>query len=122
MFIMHEFCNSLKFIGFILTILVATSSGADVKLTDVHHALQVFGVQRTIVLPPIPDVSLLINSTELSRSGEWVEVSWSGLQNPQRDDLVALYIPAGGFSHHPGNFFHKYLEGMANFINPHLFP
>eukprot|EP00884_Botryococcus_braunii_P013968 jgi/Botrbrau1/22572/Bobra.176_1s0005.1 len=64
------------------------------RLADLHHALQLFGVQKTTVLPPSSELKFEVSSNELSRSGEWLEVFWSGLHNPQRDDLVALYIPA----------------------------
>jgi hypothetical protein len=63
--------------------------------TNLHHALQLFRTENTVLELAGPHVKLHVNSSELSKSGEWVEVSWSGLLEPQRDDLIALYVPAG---------------------------
>ncbi|CAL8470701.1 g10243 [Coccomyxa elongata] len=38
--------------------------------------------------------SLQVNITTLNTSGEWVEVSWSGIRSPSIHDAVALVVPA----------------------------
>lgn len=37
------------------------------------------------------NVSVRTNITSIKRSGEWVSVSWSGVQFPTYDDLIAVY-------------------------------
>lgn len=37
---------------------------------------------------------LQVNTSEF-KNGDWVEVSWSGVEDPAMDDLVALFAPAG---------------------------
>ena len=45
---------------------------------------------RTAVIDWDPAVRLTINATRLERSGQWVEVSISGVREPMLDDLVML--------------------------------
>jgi hypothetical protein len=42
-----------------------------------------------------PTISLTVNSSVLQQSGEWFQVSWSGVQHPSLGDWVALLVPAG---------------------------
>lgn len=60
---------------------------------DVHNPLQLFKVEAARSVPD-NGVSIAVNSTELHVSGEWFEVSWSGVPNPSYDDMIVLYVPA----------------------------
>lgn len=44
--------------------------------------------------PPLAHASSQVNTTLLKRSGDWVEVSWSGSYTPSHWDYVALVVPA----------------------------
>ena len=41
-------------------------------------------------------IKLQVNITTLQRSGEWVEVSWSGVKHPDAQDFIAVFVPADG--------------------------
>ena len=39
-------------------------------------------------------IQLGCSRTTLAKSGQWMDVSWKGVQDPQDDDFIALYAPA----------------------------
>jgi hypothetical protein len=39
-------------------------------------------------------ITMKINSTVLEKSGQWFEVSWEGVPDPDFGDWIALYVPA----------------------------
>ena len=39
-------------------------------------------------------IKLQANITTLQRSGDWVEVSWSGVKHPDAQDFIAVFVPA----------------------------
>ena len=39
-------------------------------------------------------IQLQVNVTTLQRSGDWVEVSWSGIKHPDAQDFIAVFVPA----------------------------
>ena len=39
-------------------------------------------------------IKLQVNITTLQRSGEWVEISWSGVKHPDAQDFIAVFVPA----------------------------
>lgn len=96
---MGQLCRGfpLKFLQCCITCISTAFvvSASTAKSPDPHHALQLFGVKGTVV-SPLPNIQIEVNTSEVSESGQWVEVSWSGFWDPKRDDLVALYLlPAG---------------------------
>lgn len=57
-----------------------------------HNALEHINV-AALHATPDPKITLKVNSTKLKRSGDWFEVSWSGVPSPDWGDVVAL-MPA----------------------------
>jgi len=73
-----------------------TPAGAEAPGYDRHeNALELIGVRRTEERWADPAfLALTVNTTLLKRSGDWVEVSWSGSYTPSHWDYVALVVPA----------------------------
>lgn len=60
---------------------------------DMHNALEKY--QTHNVRHALDDDIQLSNSHDtLQHSGQWVNVTWKGVQDPQDDDFIALYAPA----------------------------
>ena len=60
---------------------------------EMHNALEKFNIrnlQHTLHI----GLRLSADVTELKQSGDWINVSWQGVQDPQDDDYIALYAPA----------------------------
>ena len=56
----------------------------------------------SLPLPPSPSLSLppqdssieiTVNTTLLKQSGDWVNVSWTGVPDPSHDDWIGVYSP-----------------------------
>lgn len=70
-----------------------TSFAQDSGNHDMHNSLQKYQIGN--VRHALDDVIQLGTSHNLLRqSGQWVEVQWKGVQDPQDDDYIALYAPA----------------------------
>lgn len=44
-----------------------------------------------------PLATLTVNTSELERSGDWVLVQWTNVQNPNISDWLGLYTVPGDF-------------------------
>ena len=87
--------NSLIWPHLIGTVLAQLAHHA-VRAGDVpemHNALEKFNI-RNLQHALHTGLHLSANVTELQHSGDWIDVSWQGVQDPQDDDYVALYAPA----------------------------
>ena len=73
--------------------LVCALGGASQDVHSSHNALESFSV-RNIQQQPHDDLRLSTSITNLKHSGQWVNVTWHGVQDPQDDDYIALYVPA----------------------------
>ena len=82
-------------VRFCLAVLcVATTCfGADVSGQDTHNAIEGFQVNN-VRHALDNDIQLGSSHSMLAASGQWVDVSWSGVQDPQDDDIIAVYAPA----------------------------
>jgi len=70
-----------------------TSFAQDSVNHDMHNSLEKFQIGN--VRHALDDVIQLATSHDVLRqSGQWVEVTWQGVQDPQDDDYIALYAPA----------------------------
>lgn len=69
---------------------------ASSKETEYHNYLEKFR-SHEMEMALESGVKLWYNSTEVNRSGDWVEVSFSGVQRPHRMDIVALFVPADAY-------------------------
>lgn len=70
-----------------------TSFAQDSVNHDTHNSLQKFQIGN--VRHALDDVIQLgISHNLLRQSGQWVEITWKGVQDPQDDDYIALYAPA----------------------------
>jgi acid phosphatase type 7 len=82
------------------TTIVALMMIAVVAVVDAHAdqpppPLALFRVDRLVDLTDSSSsVSVSVAPTTLTQSGEWVTVSWSGVDSPAWDDYLALYVPA----------------------------
>ena len=73
--------------------LATTGTGENVSGQDTHNALELFQV-RNVRHALDEGVQLGSSRATLAASGQWVDVSWRGVQDPQDDDYIALYAPA----------------------------
>ena len=82
-----------------LLCVVTTCSGADVSGQDTQNAIEGFGVSN---VRHALDKGIQLGSSHstLAASGQWVDVSWRGVQYPQDDDFIALYAPANVSAYH----------------------
>lgn len=64
----------------------------DPGLVNVMHRFNVAAVKWTMNNPSTPSMSVFPDA--LVSSGSWFSVTWSGVENPNYDDFVALYVPA----------------------------
>lgn len=39
------------------------------------------------------DIVITVNTSVLEMSGSWVNVSWSGVKDPDKDDWIGVYSP-----------------------------
>ncbi len=85
---------------FLAVLCVATAcSGANVRGQDTYNAIEGFRVQN--VRHALDDgIQLGASHSTLAASGQWVDVSWQGVQYPQDDDFIALYAPANVSAYH----------------------
>lgn len=80
--------------GAVAFLFLVSALGGTVKdVHSSHNALESFSV-RNIQQQPHDDSRLSTSITNLKHSGQWVNVSWHGVQDPQDDDYIALYVPA----------------------------
>lgn len=56
-----------------------------------HHSLDGYELVKTH-LSTNPDITIGVNSTVLSYSGEWFTVTWSGVADPQVMAMSALFL------------------------------
>ena len=76
-----------------LSLLVCALGGPVQDVHSSHNALEKFSV-RNMQQQPHDNLRLSTSITNLNHSGQWVNVSWHGAQDPQDDDYIALYVPA----------------------------
>lgn len=77
----------------LVAFLSAFTSFAQDSGHDMHNSLEKFQIGN--VRHTLDDVIQLGTSHNLLRqSGQWVEITWKGVQDPQDDDYLALYAPA----------------------------
>ena len=60
---------------------------------DLHNPLELYNdaaLQHNLQA----GIKLQVNITTLQRSGEWVEVTWSGVKHPDAQDFIAVFVPA----------------------------
>lgn len=73
--------------------LATTGTGENIGGQDTHNALDFFQVHN--VRHALDEgVQLRSSHATLVASGQWIDVSWRGVQDPQDDDYIALYAPA----------------------------
>lgn len=58
-----------------------------------HNALEAFKV-RNVQHKLHGKVRLTTSIDTLEHSGQWMDISWHGVDDPQDDDYIALYVPA----------------------------
>jgi hypothetical protein len=68
--------------------------------TEAQHTVEYHNQLERINAPATrtqldPSIRLTVNSSVLEQSGQWFQVSWSGVQHPSLGDWVALLVPAG---------------------------
>jgi hypothetical protein len=72
---------------------VTTSSTPKANPRNEPHPLDYVVVERVMHLKD-SGVTLTVNSTQLTRSGQWFEVTWDGVPEPSFNDWIGLYVPA----------------------------
>ena len=73
--------------------LAITGTGESIGGQDTHNTLELFQIHN--VRHALDDgVQLRSSHASLAASGQWIHVSWTGVQDPQDDDYIALYAPA----------------------------
>lgn len=65
----------------------------DSSIYNLHQPLERVNVER-IVHQPEPGIQLSTDHTSLKESGQWVEVSWQGVNAPSIWDWIGLWVPA----------------------------
>lgn len=65
----------------------------DSSMYNLHQPLERINVER-IVHQPEPGIQIRLDSTSLKESGQWIEVSWQGVNAPSIRDWIALWVPA----------------------------
>lgn len=84
----------------------AAGPGQAAQPAEVHNVLERFPTAQLRWEDTLGSVSrsrgikISYNVTELRASGDWVEVSWSGVRDPQPGDLLALYTPPDAYKQH----------------------
>ena len=77
----------------VVFLIALTSFAQDSANHDMHNSLEKFQIGN--VRHALDDVIQLgISHSLLRQSGQWVEITWKGVQDPQDDDYLALYAPA----------------------------
>lgn len=82
--------SALVLLGFVRC---AHSSNVELSRHESHNALEKFQV-RNIQHKLHHNVRVDASITKLEHQGQWMNVSWDGVQDPQDDDYIALYVPA----------------------------
>lgn len=87
-----------------LAIIVA---GENTSGQDTHNALEWFQLHN--VRHALDEgIQLGFSHATLAASGQWIDVSWSGVQDPQDDDYIALYAPANVSVYHTSPIKYKW--------------
>lgn len=85
----------LVIVGFCLAVFCIATTGASESVSgqDTHNAVELIQVHN---VRHVLDENIQLDSSHatLATSGQWIDVSWSGVQDPQDDDYIALYAPA----------------------------
>lgn len=84
-----------------------TCFGLDASGQDTHNAIE--GIQVHNLRHALDEgIQLGSSHSTLAASGQWVDVSWSGVQYPQDDDFIALYAPANVSAYHTSPIKYKW--------------
>ena len=87
--------------------LATTGTGENINGQDTHNALELFRVHN--VRHALDEgVQLGSSHATLAASGQWIDVSWRGVQDPQDDDYIALYAPANVSVYHTSPIKYKW--------------
>jgi acid phosphatase type 7 len=80
-----------------------------------HNYLEAFNSQNS-KFKPETSIVIKCNISELSRNGEWVEVSWSGVSKPKEADMLALFAPPDAYHDGAAPVKYAYANSSANYI------
>ena len=84
-----------QIVGFCLAVFCFGTTGASESVSgqDTHNAIESIQVHNA---RHVLDEGLQLKSSHatLAINGQWIDVSWRGVQDPQDDDYIALYAPA----------------------------
>ncbi len=83
----------LFFLCLVVLMSAVYTSGRDAGGHDMHNALEKYVIQN-VRNALDEEIQLSTSHTTLEKSGQWVDVSWKGVQDPQEDHFIALYAPA----------------------------
>lgn len=81
-------------LGFCLAVFCfgTTGAGESVSGQDTHNAIELIQVHNA---RHGLDEGIQLNCSHATlANGQWIDVSWRGVQDPQDDDYIALYAPA----------------------------
>lgn len=92
--IRHLMIMPCTVITFCLTAsLLVVAYSKDTSGHEMHNALESYQIQN-VRHSLDGDIQLGSSHACVQNSGQWVDVNWKGVQDPQDDDFIALYAPA----------------------------